>query len=107
MMLVPLGISLAALNTFKRTHSRTSAIIFAVIAILFFVIGLGIVHGGYSHVYKDVLYLLGGTQRQYYSLNPGEHFPPDNLFFELTGDAEAIAGFFVALTTIRVLRASR
>ena len=67
----------------------------------------GILHGGYAHVYKDALFLLDGPPGLYYPLNPDEHYPPNDLFFEVTGALETVSAFFVALYTYRLLRDRR
>jgi H+/Cl- antiporter ClcA len=72
--------------------------------VVIFVILLGLLHGGYAHLYKDILFLLDGSPALYYSLNPDEHYPPDNLFFEITGILEVVTGGLVAMTALRLYR---
>jgi hypothetical protein len=102
--LIPLAIALYSLNVYRRTGSRLALNIFAGVTIIVFVIGLGVVHSAYSHVYKDILYLLNGSPNLYILINPGEHYPPDNVFFELTGILEVVLAYFVAVATVRLLR---
>jgi len=37
-------------------------------------------------------------------LNPDEHYPPDDIFFEITGVLETVTGYFIALFTYRLIR---
>ena len=67
----------------------------------------GLLHGGYAHAYKDVLYLLDGPPELYYPLNPDEHYPPDDVFFEVTGVLEVVTACLVALCTYRLVRERR
>src|SRR5215208_4158244 len=73
-------------------------------AVLAWVILSGLLHGGYAHAYKDILFLVGGPPELYYPLNPDEHYPPDDIFFEITGVLEMVAGYFIALFTYRLIR---
>jgi hypothetical protein len=54
--------------------------------------------------YKDVLFLLDGPPTLYYALNPNEHYPPDDVFFEITGVLELVTGYLIALFTSRLIR---
>ena len=63
----------------------------------------GLLHGGYAHAYKDILFLVNGPPELYYPLNPDEHYPPDNIFFEITGVLEMVTGYFIALLTYRLI----
>jgi hypothetical protein len=63
----------------------------------------GLLHGGYAHAYKDVLFLTVGPAKLYYPLNPSEHYPPDDLLFEITGVLEVAAAFLVAWSTYRLI----
>ena len=64
----------------------------------------GLLHGGYAHTYKDILFLLDGPPELYYPLNPNEHYPPDDLFFEITGVLEMVTAYLIALCTFRLFR---
>jgi hypothetical protein len=66
----------------------------------------GLLHGGYAHAYKDVLFLLNGPSWLYYPLNPSEHYPPDDLFFEITGVLEIGTAVLVGLSLYRVIEDS-
>lgn len=103
-LLLPLvGAAVAALAVFRRT-GRTAAVR-TYVTIAFVLAGLlGIVHSAYSHLYKDVLFLVGGSPDLYVLLNPDEHYPPDDVFFEVTGTIELAAAIAVAATAIRLLR---
>jgi hypothetical protein len=43
----------------------------------------------------------------YYPLNPSEHYPPDDLFFEITGVLETATAYLVARSTYRLIRQAR
>ncbi|GAA2041788.1 hypothetical protein GCM10009819_29930 [Agromyces tropicus] len=105
LLALPLAGGAAALEWFRRTGRRGAARTYAGIALV--VAGvLGLVHSAYSHLYKDVLFLLRGPAELYVLLNPDEHYPPDDLFFEVTGVIELVAAVVVTVTAIRLLRAA-
>ncbi|WP_448003160.1 hypothetical protein [Agromyces bauzanensis] len=102
---LPVAAAVTALVIFRRTGRRAAVRTYATIALALAVL-LGIVHSAYSHVYKDVVFLTGAPAELYVLLNPDEHFPPDDVFFELTGVVELGAAIAVAVTAIRLLRSS-
>ena len=104
LMAVPLLVTLGLLYQYGRTGNRLALTTFSIVAVLAWVILLGLLHGGYAHAYKDMLFLVGGPPQLYYSLNPNEHYPPDNVFFEITGALDMVTAYFVALNTLRLLR---
>lgn len=106
-MLVPLLIALGTLFIFRRTSTRVALVVFSVVTITSFVILSGILHGGYAHVYKDLIFLLNAPPELYVALNPDEHYPPDNVFFEITGVLEVVTAYFVARYTYRLVRDNR
>ncbi len=106
--LIPLLITQRAIHVYRRTGSK-AALTWINVMVIFWWVGIqGLVHGAYAHAYKDLIYLAGVPANQahmyYYNLNPTEHYPPDNLFFELTGDLEFVTAYFVALYTLRLNR---
>lgn len=103
-MAVPLLISLALLYQYRRSHNLAILITYAILVVIAFVLLLGLLHGGYAHLYKDILFLLNSSPSLYYSFNPNEHYPPDNLFFEFTGVLDFAASLFVAWTTVKLFR---
>jgi hypothetical protein len=103
-MAPPLLIMLVSLYRYRRRGSWLALSSFSSVAMLFFVILLGLLHGGYAHAYKDILYLVAGPPQLYYSLNPDEHYPPDDIFFEITGVLDMLTGYLVALSTVRLIR---
>jgi hypothetical protein len=106
-MAVPTLVALGALYQYRQTGSRTALAIFSTVAVLAWVVLSGLVHGAYAHAYKDVLFLVDGPPRLYYPLNPQEHFPPDDIFFEITGVLEVVTAYFVGLFTLRLIRDRR
>lgn len=106
--LIPLLITQVALYQYKRTRSGVALASFSIVAVLWWVIIQGLLHGGYAHAYKDVLFLAGvptsAAHMFYYPLNPAEHYPPDHIFFEVTGVLELVTSYFVALFTLRLIR---
>jgi len=103
-MAVPLLIMLVSLYRYRRTGSRLALASFSSVAMLFYVILLGLLHGGYAHTYKDILFLVNGPAEFYYPLNPDEHYPPNDIFFEITGVLDMLTGYFVALSTVHLIR---
>jgi hypothetical protein len=103
-MALPLLITLGSLYFYRRTDSWMALTIYSMTAILIFVLLSGIIHGAYAHTYKDILFLLNESPSLYYSLNPQEHYPPDNLLFEMTGILEMVVAYFVARSTFHLIR---
>jgi hypothetical protein len=103
-MAVPLLVTLGLLYQYRRTGNGLALATFSIVAVLAWVILLGLLHGGYAHVYKDILFLVNGPPQLYYSLNPNEHYPPDDIFFEITGALDTVTAFFVALFTLQLIR---
>ncbi len=99
-------IALVSLYALRRTGSVGALITFGAVALLW-VLLLGLFHGGYAHLYKDIVFLVDGPPSLYYPLNPSEHYPPDNIFFEVTGVLDAVAAAFVAFATMRLISAWR
>lgn len=104
LMLLPFGAAVASLEWYRRAGWRVAARIYAGIALVFALV-LGLVHSAYSHIYKDVLFVVRGPAELYVLLNPDEHYPPDDVFFEITGVIELAAAIAVVVTAIRLLRA--
>jgi hypothetical protein len=47
---------------------------------------------------------VNGPPELYYPSNPDEHYPPDNIFLEITGVLDIVTGYFLALLTYRLIR---
>jgi hypothetical protein len=103
-MAIPLLVALGSLYRYKRSGSGVALASYSIAAVLGWVILSGLVHGGYAHTYKDILFLLNGSPALYYPLNPSEHYPPDDIFFEITGVLELATGYLIALLTFRLIR---
>jgi hypothetical protein len=102
-MLAPcIVIALVSLYLLQRSGNGIALVTFGIVALLWTLL-LGLLHGGYAHLYKDILFLVGGPARLYYSLNPSEHYPPDNAFFEVTGALDLVAAAFIAGATLRLI----
>jgi len=101
-------IALGSLHVLRRSGRRTARRIglglFATVAILVWVILLGGLHGAYAHLYKDVVYLLDAPAHLYVALNPNEHYPPDDILFEITGLLDVATATWVAVATARLIR---
>jgi hypothetical protein len=102
-MAIPSLVTLGSFYRYKRTGSGAALASFSTVAVLWVVLS-GLVHGGYAHAYKDILFLVNGPPELYYPLNPDEHYPPDDIFFEITGVLEMVTGYFIALFTYRLIR---
>src|SRR5829696_7895465 len=106
-MAIPSLVALGSLYRYKRTGSGAALATSSTVAVLAWVVLSGLVHGGYAHAYKDILFLVDGPPELYYPLNPDEHYPPDDLFFEVTGVLEVVTACLVALCTYRLVRERR
>jgi hypothetical protein len=103
-MAIPTVIAVGSLHRYRKTGSRAALITAGSVGSLAWVVLSGLLHGGYAHAYKDVLFLLNGPSRLYHPLNPSEHYPPDNLFFEITGVLETATALLVAFSMYRVIQ---
>ena len=103
-MAIPSTVALGSLYRYWRTGSRAALITAAAVGGLSWVALSGVLHGGYAHAYKDILFLLNGPPTLYFPLNPSEHYPPDDLFFEITGVLEIGTALLVASTFYRLIR---
>jgi hypothetical protein len=103
-MALPSLVALGSLHRYKRTGSRAALAASSTVAVLAWVVLSGLVHGGYAHAYKDILFLADGSPQLYYPLNPDEHYPPDDIFFEITGVLEMVTAYVIALFTYRLVR---
>ncbi len=103
-MAIPSAVAVGSLFRYRRTGSRAALVTAGTVGSLAWVVLSGLLHGGYAHAYKDILFLLNGPPSLYYPLNPAEHYPPDDLFFEITGVLEIGTAFFVASSMHRVIR---
>ncbi len=99
-------IAMVSLYALGRNGSVGALITVGVVALLW-VLLLGLFHGGYAHLYKDIVFLVDGPPSLYYPLNPSEHYPPDNIFFEVTGVLDLLAAAVMAYTTTRLISAWR
>jgi len=106
-MALPSLVALGSLFRYKRTGSGAALATGGGVSVLAWVVLSGLLHGGYAHAYKDVLYLLDGPPELYYPLNPDEHYAPDDLFFEVTGVLEVVTACLVALCTYHLVRERR
>ena len=103
-MAIPTGIAVGSLHRYRKTGSRAALITAATVGSLTWVVLSGILHGGYAHAYKDVLFLLNAPPKLYHPLNPSEHYPPDDMFFEITGVLEIGTAVLVASSMYRLIR---
>jgi hypothetical protein len=97
-----LALTFGSLAWFKHTGSRIALSVFTILALSLFSGILGVLHGGYAHLYKDILFLRDGPAHLYYPLNPHEHYPPDDMFFEVHGVLDIVTGYVVARSTFHL-----
>jgi hypothetical protein len=105
-MAIPAVVAVASLYRYRRTGSRAALITAGTVGSLAWVVLSGLLHGGYAHAYKDVHFLLNGPSWLYYPLNPSEQYPPDDLFFEITGVLEIGTALLVAFSMYQVIQDS-
>jgi hypothetical protein len=103
-MAIPSLVALGSLRRYKRTGSKAALATSTTVAVLAWVVLSGLLHGGYAHAYKDILFLVNGPPELYYPLNPDEHYPPDDIFFEISGVLETVTAYFIAFFTYRLIR---
>lgn len=106
---IPLLIALGLLYLYKRTRSGVALTLFSSITILFWVIIIGLFEGGYNHTVKNILFLAKGPSTTIHmlyrpTLSVEYIYPPNDVFFEITGVLTLVAASFPALFTYRLLR---
>jgi hypothetical protein len=86
--------SLYALRRWPATVTGETAFWgFAVVTLLFPVVGIGLFEGGYNHAVKDALYLAGASGALMHRLFPPSAYElPNDLFFEVTGVLQLVPG---------------
>jgi hypothetical protein len=62
-MAIPTVIAVGSLYRYRKTGSRAALITAGTVGSLAWVVLSGLLHGGYAHAYKDVLFLLNGPSR--------------------------------------------
>ena len=99
---------LGLLVWYKGTGNRLALTLFSVVIAL-----VGIVQGLfntlYGHIYKDILFLAGVTSGQvrtfFLPILPNDFiYPPNNIFFEVTGVLELLTIGLIAFFTYRLIR---
>lgn len=108
---IELAIVLGLLTRYQRTHSRTVLILFSVVAGLVGVVQ-GLFHALYGHLYKDLLFIAGvpadSVRNYFFPLLPNDFiYPPNNLFFELTGLLELVTIGLIIFFLYRLIREMR
>jgi len=103
-----LFVVLGLLFWYRRSNSRVVLTIFTAFMLLIGVVQ-GLFHTLYGHLYKDVLFLVGvsaeNVRNFFLPVTPNDFiFPPNDLFFELTGLLELITIYFIIVLTYRIVR---
>ncbi len=101
-------IVLGFLFIYWRTRSGAALTLFSVVAALVGIVQ-GLFHTLYGHIYKDMLFLVGvsadDVRKFFLPVMPNDFiYPPNDLFFELTGVLELVTIYFIALFTFRLIR---
>src|SRR4029453_10477235 len=105
---VELLIVLGLLFWYRRSVSGIALALFSIIAVMVGVVQ-GMFHALYSHLYKDILFLMGvpaETVRNYFvPLMPNDFiYPPNDIFFEATGILELVTISLIAIYTYRLIQ---
>ena len=95
--------SLRALR--KRAGNRVSLELFTAITLLIPVLMIGMFEGGYNHAVKDALYFGGASRELMIRLFPAPAYEmPNDVFFEVTGVLQLIAGIRTARDLYRFVK---
>src|SRR5215217_9664717 len=62
-MAIPSLVTLGSLFRYKRTGSGAALATSSSVAVLAWVVLSGLLHGGYAHAYKDILFLVDGSPK--------------------------------------------
>jgi len=80
---------------------------FTLVTLLIPVITVGVFEGGYNHALKDALYFAGSSMELMRRLFPAPTYEmPANVFFEITGVMQLLAGVVAGLNLYHFLKAS-
>ncbi|HEX9422211.1 MAG TPA: hypothetical protein VF899_03155 [Pyrinomonadaceae bacterium] len=107
---VTAAIIFASLRVLRRQTGRIVRKIafwtFAVVTLAIPVITIGIFEGGYNHAVKDVLYFTGASPELMQRLFPPPTYEmPNDVFFEITGVLQLVAGIMTGWYLIGAARA--
>jgi putative ABC transport system permease protein len=106
--LVCLLCATAAIAVFVwRPRTETTFVVVAIVGVPYLAI-LGAFHGGYSHLAKDVAFLMGASRETLaqFFMSPDFAFP-DSVMFEATGFLTLGASLFVGRSLLDVVREAR
>ena len=82
--------------------------LFATVALLIPVLGIGVFEGGYNHGLKDVLYFSGAGPELMNRLFPAPTYEmPNDGFFEITGVLQFPLAVFTGLQLLKAIRLAR
>ncbi|HEY0610697.1 MAG TPA: hypothetical protein VGD35_13605, partial [Chitinophaga sp.] len=93
---VPVAAAVWLLHYFyaKHNNSRALFISYAMMVLLFPVMGIGIYEGLYNHLAKNIIFPFTGNSAFFKMLFPPPAYEaPDNLLFEVTGVLQAFIVF--------------
>lgn len=101
-------IVLGLLFWYRQTKNGSALALVSVFALLIGIVQ-GLFHTLYGHTYKDLLYLVGvpAERVRYFFLPvlPNDFvYPPNNLFFEVTGVLELVTISMIAILSYRLIR---
>lgn len=105
---IELLIVLGLLYWYRRTKSGVPLSSFIVVVVIVGVVQ-GLFHAIYGHAYKDVLFLLGvkaeNIRNFFLPVMPNDFiYPPNDVFFELTGLLELVTISLIIVFTYRLIR---
>lgn len=98
-------ITLWVLNKLLITKSRKLQYLFFIIVLIFWIVPIGFIEGGYGHFLKNILFYTGTDTATLHKLFPAEFGNtrffenPNDYFFEISG----ISQFFIGLYTFYYL----
>jgi len=87
-----------------RPQGRRSTLLAALLILLFPVGAIGFYEGGYNHVLKNLVYVVGGEARARALFPPPLYEMPRDVFFEATGIAQFPLSIAAAVLALRLLR---
>ncbi len=87
-----------------RAAARRAMRVAAVIILVFPVAAIGIYEGGYNHVVKNLVYVLGGEEVTLALFPPPLYELPRDFVFEATGVAQFPLAIWTAILAVRLWR---
>jgi hypothetical protein len=107
---VILFLTLLLFNNVIETQVYYKKVFFVFVVLLFWIIPIGFIEGGYGHLLKNILYFINTSVELMHRLFPPEFGKtkffesPNNYFFEISGIVQFFAGLYTLCFLVKFWR---